>query len=93
MSAIACPKCGEKIDLFGSGGGEDAARRLTELVGYPVDLIGQVPFDTALREGGDAGVPFISAPHEHESQRAIVELAKKLTLRSESLVGVPLRLT
>jgi ATP-binding protein involved in chromosome partitioning len=93
MSAIACPNCNHSIDLFGSGGGNDAARRLTELVGYPVDLIAQVPFDVALREGGDSGVPLISQPHEHPAQLAIVELAKKLTLRSESLVGVPLRLT
>jgi ATP-binding protein involved in chromosome partitioning len=92
MSAIKCPHCEESIDLFGSGGGQDAAKRLTELVGYPVDLIGQVPFDPALREGGDEGVPLISAGSQGACASAIHELARKLTQRSESLVGVRLPL-
>lgn len=93
MAAFPCPECGHDINLFGKGGGLDASRRLTELVGYPVELIAQVPFDPALREGGDGGVPFITEANQHPAQHAIRELAKKLTLRSESLVGVPLRLT
>jgi ATP-binding protein involved in chromosome partitioning len=59
MSDTSCGKCGEVISIFGSGGGEETARKLSELVGADVPLLAKVPFNSQLREGGDAGDPLV----------------------------------
>ena len=59
MSYLACPHCGERMDLFGSGGGEAVSSKLTQLTGATVPLLGQIPLDTRLREGGDNGTPLV----------------------------------
>ena len=63
MSAFPCPKCGEPIELFGSGGGAETANRLSQLIGADVPLLGAIPFSQALRSGGDGGEPVMIA-HE-----------------------------
>jgi ATP-binding protein involved in chromosome partitioning len=93
MSDFPCPKCGEKISIFGKGGGEETARRLTEAVGETVSLLGKVPFDPQLREGGDESKPvFISNP-ENPSSVAISQIAEKIMQRKKSLLGVRLGLS
>src|SRR5262249_61283462 len=57
MSYLPCPHCGERVDVFGTGGGEAVADTLTRIVGARVPLLGQVPIDMRLREGGDSGAP------------------------------------
>jgi ATP-binding protein involved in chromosome partitioning len=49
MSGLVCPHCGEKIDLFGSGGGEKTAREM----GIP--FLGAIPADPRMVELGDQG--------------------------------------
>ena len=92
MSAIACPKCGEAMDLFGSGGGEETSRRLTTLVGGDVPLMGKVPFNIDLREGGDNGAPVVVSAPESASAQAITAIVEKLVIRQGSLLGVRLGL-
>ena len=92
MSAFPCPKCGEKIELFGSGGGEATAERLSQLVGAEVPVLGHVPFSQALRTGGDGGAPVVLSQKDDPSAKAIIEIAEKLTQRKRSLLGVPLKL-
>ena len=92
MSASACAKCGEEIALFGSGGGEETARRLTTLVGGDVPLMGKVPFNADLREGGDQGAPVVISAPESASAKAINEIVEKLVIRQGSLLGVRLGL-
>ena len=53
MSGLICPHCGEKVDLFGSGGGEKAAKELN------VPYLGAIPLDPDMRKAGDEGKPFI----------------------------------
>ncbi|MBN2734766.1 MAG: Mrp/NBP35 family ATP-binding protein [Methanomicrobiaceae archaeon] len=53
MSGLICPHCGDKIDLFGSGGGEKAAKELK------VPYLGDIPLDPDMRKAGDEGKPFI----------------------------------
>jgi hypothetical protein len=48
MSETISPTTGEKISIFGSGGGEETARRLSELVGADVPLLAKVAFNWAL---------------------------------------------
>lgn len=93
MSAFPCPHCSDEIDLFGSGGGEETAARLSNLVGSDVPLLGKVPFSTELRTGGDDGAPIVIAEPDSPSARAIYAIAEKLVVRSSSLVGVRLGLS
>jgi ATP-binding protein involved in chromosome partitioning len=92
MSAYPCAKCGELTSLFGEGGGEETSKRLSQLIGGDVPLLGKIPFSPDLREGGDAGAPVvISAPHSPSAQ-AIDEIIAKLIVREKSLLGVRLGL-
>ncbi len=74
MSYLLCPHCGEPMDVFGSGGGEDVATALTQLTGVEVPLLGQIPLDVRLRESGDSGNPLVladpSAPAASSSPRS-----------------------
>ena len=90
MSKYGCPTCGEKIALFGSGGGEETSKRLSALVGIDVPLLGKIAFNPELRTGGDDGVPLVQAAPESESAQTILAIAEILVKRSKSLVGVRL---
>src|SRR5690625_24564 len=54
MSWLTMPD-GSRMDVFGEGGGQVVADRLTRAVGADVPLLGQIPLETAVREGGDSG--------------------------------------
>ena len=59
MSWLELPD-GSRMEVFGSGGGRTRGRTsLTRALGHDVPLLGQVPLDTAVREGGDAGMPVV----------------------------------
>lgn len=90
MSEYGCPTCGEKIALFGAGGGEETSKRLSALVGIDVPLLGKIAFNPELRTGGDDGVPLVQATPESESAQTILAIAEILLKRSKSLVGVRL---
>jgi ATP-binding protein involved in chromosome partitioning len=90
MSEYGCPTCGEKIALFGSGGGEETSKRLSALVGIDVPLLGKIAFNPELRTGGDDGVPLVQAAPESESAQTFLAIAEILVKRSKSLVGVRL---
>ncbi|MSO28249.1 MAG: MRP family ATP-binding protein [Candidatus Planktophila sp.] len=93
MSAFPCPHCSDEISLFGDGGGEETAARLSILVGSEVPLLGKVPFSTQLRTGGDEGNPIVIAQPDSPSALAITAIAEKLMVRSNSLLGVRLGLS
>ncbi len=59
----------QRYEIFGAGGGERLARELG------IALLGQIPLDTDLREGGDSGEPIVVAHPESEAARAFVALA------------------
>ena len=92
MSAYPCANCGELTSLFGEGGGEETARRLTQLIGGDVPLLGKIPFSPELREGGDAGAPVVISAPDSPSAQAIKEIVSKLIVREKSLLGVRLGL-
>ena len=52
MSCYVCPKCGDRANLFGAGGG----RRLAEEMDVP--FLGEVPIDPDILTSGDIGKPF-----------------------------------
>ena len=61
MSYLEMPD-GGRMELFGSGGGAVLAERLSATVGEDVPLLGQIPLEVLLREGGDSGVPAGAGP-------------------------------
>ena len=92
MSAFPCPKCGEPIELFGSGGGADTAARLSQLIGAEVPLLGAIPFSQELRSGGDGGIPVMVAHDSDPAAQAIDAIADEIAKRKKSIVGVRLKL-
>jgi ATP-binding protein involved in chromosome partitioning len=84
---------GSRLELFGSGGGQAVADSLSEITGSPVPLLGQVPLDVALREGGDGGTPVVLAAPESPAGSALRAIAQGLGKRATSLVGRSLGLS
>jgi ATP-binding protein involved in chromosome partitioning len=93
MSYLICDHCGEQSYVFGSGGGEEVAAALTRLSGAPVPLLGQVPLDVRLREGGDAGVPLVLGSPDVPAALALRKIADELGARGRGLAGRQLGLT
>ncbi|MEI6620970.1 MAG: Mrp/NBP35 family ATP-binding protein [Actinomycetes bacterium] len=93
MSTAPCPHCGEPLDLFGSGGGALVAQALTRELGTRVDLIGKIPFDVRLREGGDAGLPLMISNPDHPTSLAISAIADVIAAKPRGLAGISLGLT
>jgi ATP-binding protein involved in chromosome partitioning len=84
---------GTRLELFGAGGGEAVAKSLAEATGTRVPLLGQVPIDVAVREGGDEGVPIVLSNPESAAALAFGEIASVLAARQSSLVGRSLGLS
>lgn len=61
-----------QYDLFGSGGGEKTAQEL----GLP--LLGCIPLEMPLREGGDQGVPIVIGQPESASAIALTQIAQRI---------------
>jgi ATP-binding protein involved in chromosome partitioning len=64
-----------RYDLFGSGGGEKAAKEL----GVP--LLGCVPLEISLRQGGDQGLPIVIAEPESASAKALTAIAQQIAAK------------
>ncbi len=93
MSAFACPHCGEPIDMFGAGGGDTVAATLSQAFGAPVPLLGRVPFDPRLREGGDDGRPLVVTEPDSEAAAAVSDIAGRLAAKKRGLAGLDLGVT
>lgn len=93
MSGFPCPHCGEPLDLFGMGGGALVAEQLSEVFGKEVPLLGKIPFDVALREGGDAGSPLVLSQPDAPASLALREIARNLGMKPRGLAGMNLSLT
>jgi ATP-binding protein involved in chromosome partitioning len=93
MSYLVCPHCGEQMDVFGSGGGEAVAAKLSQLTGTTVPLLGQVPLDTRLREGGDNGTPLVLSDPSSPAALQLVKIADALSSRGRGLAGRMLNLS
>ena len=93
MSGFPCPHCGDVVDVFGSGGGAAVAESLTRLVGAEVPLLGQVPIDVRLREGGDSGRPLVLDDPDSVAGKALIGIAERLGARSRGLAGMSLGIT
>jgi ATP-binding protein involved in chromosome partitioning len=86
MSWLVQPD-GSKLELFGRGGGQAVADRLTKISNAPVNLLGQIPMSIALREGSDAGQPIVLSDPEDPAAQMIIQVAKMLATTKLGLAG------
>ncbi|GAA3279184.1 Mrp/NBP35 family ATP-binding protein [Nesterenkonia halobia] len=84
MAPMVLPD-GSSLDLFGSGGGQVVADRLTEDLGAEVPLLGSVPLDMDLRSAGDAGDPVVLSAPESPAGSALREIASALAHRPRGI--------
>jgi ATP-binding protein involved in chromosome partitioning len=78
MSGFVCPKCGEKTDIFKSGGGENMALEMN------IPFLGRIPIDPQIVHACDSGEPYIqqysqsqAAQLFNDAIKPILELDKK----------------
>ncbi len=90
MSSFPCPHCGEPLDLFGVGGGDLVAEQLSKVLGSDVPVLGRIPFDPRLREGGDSGHPLVISEPDAPASTALREIASALGSRPRGLAGMQL---
>ena len=95
MSFLVCPHCGpeHRLEVFGSGGGARVAKTLSARFGYDVPVLGQIPLEESLREGGDAGKPVVDSDPTSASAQALTAISTTLDARGRGLAGRPLGLT
>ncbi len=72
MSFFSCPHCGERSDIFGHGGGQEAARKL----GVP--FLGEVPLHPDIRDSGDRGEPVAAAAPDGPQGQAFTRVAHEV---------------
>jgi len=71
MSYFTAPG-GERVEIFGHGGGRAEAAR------QKVAFLGEVPLFTEIREGGDQGVPVVVSAPDQPAGQAFVKIAEAL---------------
>jgi len=72
MSGFICPDSGKEYDIFGKGTTAPLAKK------FDTQVIGEIPIEPAVREGGDAGKPVVLFKPESETAKRYQEAAKKL---------------
>ena len=72
MSGFVCPHCGKDTPIFKKGGGERAAKDL----GVP--FLGRIPFEPAMVEMADKGLPFVQSMKDTPSAAAFQEIVRHI---------------
>jgi ATP-binding protein involved in chromosome partitioning len=93
MSGMPCPHCGEMVDVFGTGGGQTVSDALTKATGTKVPVLGNIPIDLRLRQGGDDGKPVVLTDPDSPAGVALRGIASKLGNRQRGLSGLSLGIT
>ncbi|MEJ7690707.1 MAG: P-loop NTPase [Nocardioidaceae bacterium] len=95
MSYLVCQHCGpeHRLEIFGSGGGAGVAATLSARFGYDVPLLGQIPLDVHLREGGDTGRPLVLSDPGAPAAAELISVADTLTAKARGLAGLQLGLS
>jgi ATP-binding protein involved in chromosome partitioning len=75
MDGLVCPHCNKRIEVFGKGGAEKAAKD------FGIPLLGSIPLTPSIADSGDDGVPFAGldngvATRFREMADRIVELTE-----------------
>ena len=79
MSGFICPDNGKEYDIFGRGGAQKLAQR------YNTEVIGEIPIEIAIREGGDSGKPVSFYAPDSLSAKRYEDAARKLWEKIEKI--------
>lgn len=74
MSYFTTPN-GERVEIFGHGGGRQEAERIK------IPFLGEIPIYTAIREGGDQGMPVVVSAPDQPAGGAFLQVAEALRAR------------
>lgn len=72
MSGFICPESGKEYDIFGKGTTQPLADN------YETQVLGEIPIEPAIREGGDAGLPITVLAPNCETSKRYQDIATKL---------------
>lgn len=72
MSGFICPETNKEYDIFGKGTTKPLAEKFETIV------IGEIPIEPAIREGGDAGKPVVFFHPQSETAKRYQASASKL---------------
>ncbi|MGG5171124.1 Mrp/NBP35 family ATP-binding protein [Pseudarthrobacter sp. J1738] len=78
---------GQKLEVFGNGGGESLAARLSASTGTQVPLLGKIPLQVSLREGADSGMPVVLSQPATAAARELEKIAASLAAQPRGLSG------
>ena len=84
MSYFICSHCGQRENIFDSGGGKRTAEELN------VPFLGEIPIDTNVRIGGDRGNPIVHGEPDSQLGKIIHDIARRLAAQiSIQYLGTP----
>ena len=72
MSGFICPHCGQKTEIFQSGGGKKMAQETS------VTFLGSIPIDPEVGVDSDKGTPFVFAHKDSAAAKAFMEIVKNV---------------
>ena len=84
MSGFVCPKCGERTDIFKSGGGEKMARDMN------VPFLGRIPIEPQIVEACDAGKPYLQYYSRSRTAKTFKEAMMPLLNLEENVKNQPI---
>ncbi len=79
MSSYVCSHCGQKDEIFGTGGAKRAAERL----GIP--FLGEIPLVTSIRSTADKGDPIVHSDPGNPSSQSMIKIAEKLAAQVKTI--------
>jgi len=82
MSGLTCPHCGERIDLFKTGGGEALGQEMN------IPFLGRIPIDPQIVTSGDSGTPFVQCFAQSGAAKAFGDVIRPI-LAADSLQDQP----
>jgi Mrp family chromosome partitioning ATPase/predicted Fe-Mo cluster-binding NifX family protein len=86
MSGLVCPRCGEVVNVFGTGGGEAMAAEMD------VPYLGSIPIEPDVVVSGDRGTPIVQAKPDSSTSRAFGRLVRRMLepeLSTKVMTAVP----
>ncbi len=87
MSYYICSHCGERDEIFDSGGGKRTAEE------FKAPFLGEIPITTRVRVGGDKGVPIVElepeSPVSKSFRDAAMHLAGQISERNLTAPSAP----
>jgi ATP-binding protein involved in chromosome partitioning len=75
MSYFITPDTGQRVEIFGHGGAEDAADDLA------IDFLGEIPLEQSVRESGDEGKPIVVYHPDSPAALAFTMIAKRIAAK------------